>query len=112
MTVSDDVGPIAEVTVGKWGDDFPSLRFLDGDLPGAAIGAKVEAYMEQITYGEVPHEIAFKNGLLIAAAPQLLAACEALLEDHLRALESLYGNSTETPAALKAQAAIKAAKGE
>lgn len=63
MTVGFAHGPIAEVTVGKWGDDYPDLRIID---PG--IGQKVEAFMNQITYGEVSHEEAFANASLIAEA--------------------------------------------
>jgi len=65
--------PVAIASIGKIGDDYPSIRFADGDSPGT-IGAKVEAYMEQITYWEVPEEQAFANARLIAAAPELLAA--------------------------------------
>ena len=57
--------PIAEVTAGKWGDDYPSIRLV-GE---SSLDLKAEAYMEQMTYGEVPEEEAQANANLIAAAP-------------------------------------------
>ena len=48
MVLCDDY-PVAEVVKGAWGDDFPSVR-----LVGNSLELKAEAYMEQITYGEVP----------------------------------------------------------
>lgn len=78
-------GMIAEVTKGEWGDDYPALRSVDEQgnpcSPGA-IGAKVEAYMEQITYGEVSVEQAQANKSFIAHArtdvPALLAKIDEL----------------------------------
>ena len=41
--------PVATVTSGKWGDGDPAIR-----LVGTSLDAKAEAYMDQITYGELP----------------------------------------------------------
>ena len=69
--------PVATVTTGKWGDDYPTLRIV-----GHSLEQKVEAYMEQITYGEVSKAEAEANGRLICAAPDLLEALK-LAHDHL-----------------------------
>ena len=44
--------PVAEVTKGAWGDDFPAVRLV-GE---SSLNMKAEAYMEQITYGEVSEQ--------------------------------------------------------
>jgi hypothetical protein len=66
--------PIAEIVSGKWGDDYPAMRII-----GPSIDMKVETYMDQITYGEVPEEEAIANARLIAAAPELIDALKKLL---------------------------------
>ena len=40
---------------------------------------KAEAYMDRIGYGNIPEDEAKANARLIAAAPELLEACRALL---------------------------------
>lgn len=75
--------PVAQITSGKWGDDYPSLK-----VSGPSLQLKVEAVMEQITYGEVDEETAVANARLIAAAPDLLAAlrlCLPIMEAHTEA---------------------------
>jgi len=78
--------PIAEITAGKWGDDYPALRL---NTDKGMYGMHAEAYMEQITYGEVHEEIARGNALLIAQAPNLYAdldlALDWLLDGRIRA---------------------------
>lgn len=69
LTITAPDHPIAEVTGGAWGDRYPSIR-----LTGNSLERQAEAYMEQITYGEVPMEVAKANAALIAAAPDMLAA--------------------------------------
>jgi hypothetical protein len=69
--------PVAIASIGKVGDDYPSIRFMNGDRPGT-IGARVEAYMDQIPYWDVSEEQAFANARLIAAAPELLAMLKSL----------------------------------
>lgn len=66
--------PIAQVTSGKWGDDYPALK-----ITGPSLQQKVEAVMEQITYGKVNEKTASANARLIAAAPDLLKALKELL---------------------------------
>lgn len=78
-SVPDDI-PIIEVTSGKWGDEFPALRFADGDSQGT-IGAKIEAYTEMIEYGEIPDKEAQANKDFIANAPQDIAFLLELLEN-------------------------------
>ena len=80
-TVTCGDHPVALVTHGKWGDNYAALRLVGT----TSLDMKAEAYMEQITYGEVPEATAKANALLIAAAPELLAAltgfCEASRDD-------------------------------
>ena len=56
--------PIATVEAGKWGDDYCSIRLV-GET---SLDLKAEAYMEQITYGEISEKLAVKNIRLIVAA--------------------------------------------
>lgn len=65
--VACDHYPVATVTVGDWGDDFPAVRLTSTN----PLDAKVEAYMEQYTYGTVSEELAMANARLIAAAPEM-----------------------------------------
>ena len=62
--------PVAKVVCGKWGDDYPALRLVGP----TSLEQKVEAYMEQITYGEIDPAEAKANALLIAAAPRMREA--------------------------------------
>lgn len=80
--------PVASVIIGKWGDDYPSIRFVEGEGQGS-IGAKVEAYMDMIEYGEVAGETGFANAWLIAAAPELLDVAKQII-----ALGQGYGQLT------------------
>ena len=65
--------PIAQIVSGEWGDDYPNIRLVAGQ---AGMGMVAEAYMDRIIYGEIDEEVAVANARLIAAAPDLLAACE------------------------------------
>lgn len=58
--------PVAEVTSGEWGDNFPSIR-----LVGPSLDLKAEAFMDQITYGEISEATATANARLIAMAPEM-----------------------------------------
>lgn len=74
MVLCDDY-PVAEVVKGKWGDDYPSVRLI-----GNSLELKAEAYMEQITYGEVPEAEALANRAFIREAPSDIAALIAEIE--------------------------------
>lgn len=54
--------PVATVTRGKWGDEYPSLEV---DRP--SIAPKFKPVMKMIEYGEVLDETANANAALIAA---------------------------------------------
>lgn len=78
MTIMCADYPVAKVTCGNWGDDYPTVQ-----LEGGLLERKAVAVMEQITYGEVFKETAEANCHLIAAAPEMLAAlknCERTLQ--------------------------------
>ena len=76
-TVTSPDYPIAKVTLGEWGDEWPSLRLTESSMAG-----KYETYMEKCTYGEVSKETAVANARLIAAAPDMLAALTMALHDY------------------------------
>jgi hypothetical protein len=84
--------PIAEATRGKWGDDYPSLRFVEGSGGVGSISPQVEAYMEQMTYGEIPDGVGEANAAFIAAAnPAVVLAL-------LRIASGLYVEGHDDPA--------------
>jgi hypothetical protein len=72
-SVRCDDHPIAEVTNGEWGDEYPAIRPVD---TGGMSGTAVEAYMARIVYGKISHDTAKANGRLIASAPTLFSALE------------------------------------
>lgn len=88
--VMHEDGMVAEATKGKWGDDYPSLRFVDG-----SIDRKVEAYMEQITYGEVSDEQANANKVFIAHARQDIPALLAHIDSLERVREAAAVGHTD-----------------
>lgn len=65
--------PVAEVTRGDWGDEYPAIRHIEGD--GMA-GTAVEAYMEKMVYGHIEDWFAEAAAKLIAAAPDMYATLE------------------------------------
>lgn len=79
MTISDDHGPVAEVTCGKWGDTYPALRIVDGELSQHA-----EPYIEMIEYGEISKQLATDRARYIVASanayPQLIEENKKLRE--------------------------------
>ena len=87
-TIMSEHGPVAKITVGNWGDDYPSVRLV-GD---SSLDIKAEPYMAQITYGHVDKETAVANAAFIVRAvnahDDLVAACR----DALDALEGLAAN--------------------
>ena len=66
--------PVAEVIKGYWGDDYPAIRYVESD---GMVNTAVEAYMEQITYGNVSEDQAMANRAFITCAPtDILALIE------------------------------------
>lgn len=65
--------PVAKINCGKWGDDYPSIRFTKDST---SLCPKIEPYMEMFEYGYIDKEVAEANARLIAAGPELLAACK------------------------------------
>lgn len=57
--------PVAEVTHGDWGDEYPAMRFAEN---GGLHGTTVEAFMEKMVYGSVGKELATANAQFIALA--------------------------------------------
>lgn len=108
LTISGEHYPIAKVFSGKWGDDYPSIRLIGGSLT-----LKAEAYMEQITYGEIPKEIAIANALFITKAvnchDDLLMALETL-KNHADALD-VFRDDVGQEVLIQINAALIKAKG-
>lgn len=77
VMVSCDDYPVAEVTKGKWGDDYPAVRLVGT----SSLDMKAEAYMEQITYGEIDEKTAMANRAFIREAPADIAALVAEIEE-------------------------------
>jgi hypothetical protein len=75
--------PVCKAERGNWGDDYPSLRFVKDTGGEGSIMPKVEAYMEQITYGTIDLDVARANARLIVRAVNnhdaLIKSVEALL---------------------------------
>lgn len=102
--------PIARVERGKWGDDYPAIRPMDG---GSLLG-HYEVYMDQITYGEIDRGEAIANAHLIVAAPDLRDALKDMLSGWRYIREhhgDLYGVGWDR-AEQKAVAALAKADGE
>jgi hypothetical protein len=81
------------VIAGKWGDDYCSIRLV-GE---SSLDLKAEAYMEQITYGEIPEKEAIANANLISAAPDMYEALKninELLEEIAPAFRISYRGTT------------------
>lgn len=91
-----DDHPVAIVTRGEWGDDYPSIR-----LTGGSLELKAEAYMEQITYGTVSNDTATANAKFIAAAPEIVKQLLDrinVLNTYIQSIqnENLWGINEET----------------
>ena len=52
--------PVAEITTGEWGEEYPAIR-----IKGPSIEAVAEPYMEKIVYGKVDPDTAAVNISLI-----------------------------------------------
>ncbi len=66
FTVMSDHHPVAEITHGAWGDSWPAIRVVPGNL-----GATAEAYLERSDYGTVSDDEARANWHLIASATEM-----------------------------------------
>jgi hypothetical protein len=95
--------PIASVTRGEWGDEYPRLRIV-GD---STLEEKAEPYIDRIVYGAVNKNTAAANARLIAAAPELYDALECLM----RILdEASIGSIEYTAARVTARAVLTKAR--
>jgi len=81
ISIWDSTGnaPFVKCVAGDWGDDFPSMRFVDGDSPDT-LSPKIETFMNQITYGHIPIELARANARRIVAC---VNACAGIPTDVL-----------------------------
>lgn len=93
--------PIAQVTHGPWGDDYPAIRLVGT----CSLDMKAEAYMEQFAYGEVSEPLARANARLIAATPDLASAAQQAWG----ALSWIIAYDSEDKTLARAIAALEAA---
>ncbi|MFA5340272.1 MAG: hypothetical protein WC332_00705 [Clostridia bacterium] len=61
---TDDL-PVAKVESGKWGDEYPSIRFTK---ESTSLKPEIEAYMDMIDYGFIEQETAEANARFIVKA--------------------------------------------
>lgn len=67
--------PVAEVTKGDWGDNYPAIK-LEGT---SSLDMKAVAVMEQITYGSIPEEVFLANRDFISRCREAVPIlCRAL----------------------------------
>ena len=95
--------PVAKVLAGEWGDEYPSLRFIDGSCE-KSIAPKIEAYTEFMAYGEIPEEQAVANAKLIAKAPAMhdqLTSARAIMQKFVDKVDRGMARSIETYAEMK-----------
>lgn len=92
-TIMSAHGPIAKITAGDWGDDYPSIRLV-GD---SSLSLKAEPYMAQITYGHVAKETAEANAALIVRAVNAYEDLQA----RITGLESMLCDAQEEIAELR-----------
>lgn len=100
--------PIADVTHGEWGDDYPALRLV-GD---SSLDMRAEAYMERITYGDVPNDVATANAKLIALAPRMAEEIVRLREALRRCLNFIENTEGELGITLESGDIARAALGD
>jgi len=105
--VWSDNHPVAKVHAGKWGDDYPSIRLV-GET---SLGLKAEPYMEQITYGEIPEEVAIANAHLIAAAPSMYEALKEA-QTYIARCELFKKTTERTPLENRIIAVLSKAEGK
>ena len=90
---ADGNSHIVTVISGKWGDDYASLRFVEGTGGAGSLGPQIEAYMDQITYGEIPEDVAKANARLIVTA----CNCHADLLEALKEIAKGEGAYSQDP---------------
>jgi hypothetical protein len=93
---------LATVTFGGWGNTYPAMRPIDGSI----ISGQYEVYMETDYFGDVPIEQAKANARLIASAPDLLTALQALAADYAWSAGHRNGGYADEHPLTKAFAAI------
>jgi hypothetical protein len=72
--------PVAKVTIGVWGDQWPEIRQVQVERPERTWGQppepsslRLEPYMEMMEYGEIPEHVGKANAAFISAAnPQTI----------------------------------------
>jgi len=77
MVWGDDA-PIATVTHGEWGDEFPGFKFEDGhgnECSPDYLGAHAVPTMKKLAYGSIQSETAEANARRIVAC---VNACEGI----------------------------------
>ena len=94
-TVGSDHHPIATVESGEWGDSYPAIRLI-----GTSLEHKYEAYIERMNYGRIDKEEAKANLHLIAAAPALYEALQAMILTWERQEFSIVGSVEKAIAAI------------
>lgn len=77
--------PVMQVTIGKWGDQYPAIRIREPK----ALGAVAEPYMEMIEYGEVPVEQAEAISKRVVS---LINLCAGRTADDIAAALNLWDN--------------------
>lgn len=106
MIMSDN-GMVCTVEAGEWGDEYPSLRFVEGT---SSIGRQVEPYMEKIPYGKIEEWLAVANARFIPAARNhLLDLAELVLNMNCQAAHGPHLRKMIKIAQAKALAFVKGA---
>lgn len=73
FTVMSDHHPVAQITHGTWGDSWPAIRAIPGNM-----GVTAEAYLETCDYGSVDDATARENWHLIASAPEMYTLLKSI----------------------------------
>ena len=71
-------GPVATAESGAWGDSYPVLE-IEGHPTSVQASVTIKPAMRLAEYGSLDPEVAAANARLIAAAPDLLDACNKVM---------------------------------